>query len=373
MNGSLPVFRNFSIGAIPRSVAASTHKGRFARIACHDGEVKHRPLFTEVLTLNAIMVAFATVATAIVTGLDWDHAEALIPLVAVTAGVTCLLNVALLRRRFNPLEHLIDEMEKVDLSQPGANLPPGIDGKAETQEVARLELAFLSMMRRLEAERRRSSSAALNAQEEERARVARDLHDQVNQSLTGVLLRLEAARAAAPPELEQELVDTSTLAHQAMDELLTVARQLRPTALDDLGLSAAIAGQIEQLGQSEIKATFEVDGDVSGVDPDIQLVIYRVAQEALGNAIRHSQADSVQVKLGRLSDRVELVVTDDGNGFTFAESTSGLGLGGMRERAILVGGDLQIQSRPDHGTVVKLVVPDRFGVAPPSERSNSLT
>jgi len=333
--------------------------------------MKHRPLFTEVLTLNAAMVALATVATAIVTGLDLDRVEVLIPLVAVTAGITCLLNIALLRRRFNPLEHLIDEMEKVDLSQPGANLPPEIDGKAETAEVERLELAFLRMMRRLEAERRRSSSAALNAQEEERARVARDLHDQVNQSLTGVLLRLEAARAAAPPELEQELIDTSVLAHQAMDELLTVARQLRPTALDDLGLSAAIAGQIEQLGQSEIDATFEVDGDVSGLDPDVQLVIYRVAQESLGNAIRHSRADSVEVKLGRLDGRVELTVTDDGSGFTFEESTSGLGLGGMRERAILVGGDLQIQSRPDRGTVVRLTVPDRVAAAGTAEGADS--
>ncbi|HTU14564.1 MAG TPA: sensor histidine kinase [Solirubrobacterales bacterium] len=320
--------------------------------------MKHRPLFSEVLTLNAFMVAFATIATAIVTGLDWDHVEVLVPLVAATAGITCLLNIALLRRRFNPLEHLIDEMEKVDLSQPGANLPPEIDGKAETEEVERLELAFLRMMRRLEAERRRSSSAALEAQEEERARVARDLHDQVNQSLTGVLLRLEAAKAAAPPELEKELVETSALAHQAMDELLTVARQLRPTALDDLGLSAAIAGQIEQLGQSEIEATFEVDGDVSGLDPDVQLVIYRVAQESLGNAIRHSRAHSIRVRLARRSDRVELSVIDDGSGFTFAEATSGLGLGGMRERAILVGGDLQIESRPDHGTSVKLTVPD---------------
>jgi two-component system sensor histidine kinase UhpB len=327
-------------------------------------DMKHRPLFTEVLTLNAIMVGFATVATAIVAGLDWDHVETLIPLVAVTAGVTCLLNVALLRRRFNPLEHLIDEMEKVDLSQPGANLPPEIDGKGETEEVERLELAFLRMMRRLEAERRRSSSAALNAQEEERARVARDLHDQVNQSLTGVLLRLEAARAAAPPELEEELVATSTLAHQAMDELLTVARQLRPTALDDLGLSAAIAGQIEQLGRSEIDASFEVDGDVSGLDPDVQLVIYRVAQESIGNAIRHSEAASLKVRLGREPGRVELTVADDGGGFTFAESTSGLGLGGMRERAILVGGDLKIESRPGHGTTIRLVVPDREDSSP---------
>ncbi|MGK2931293.1 MAG: sensor histidine kinase [Solirubrobacterales bacterium] len=326
--------------------------------------MKHRPLFTEVLALNAAMVAFATILTAIVAGLDRDHAEILILLVAVMAGVTCLLNVALLRRRFNPLEDLIDEMEKVDLSQPGANLPPGIDGKAETEEVERLEIAFLRMMRRLEAERRRASNAALSAQEEERARVARDLHDQVNQSLTGVLLRLEAARTAAPPELEEEIAETSILAHQAMDELLAVARQLRPTALDDLGLSAAIAGQIDQLGGGDVKATFEVEGELGGLDPDIQLVIYRVAQESLGNAIRHSGAGHIAIRLRRADSRVELSVKDDGSGFTFDDATSGLGLGGMRERAILVGGDLQIESRPDHGTSVRLVVPDRAEPGP---------
>ena len=124
-----------------------------------------------------------------------------------------------------------------------------IDGIGETEEVERIELAFLRMMRRLEAERRRAGSAALQAQEEERARVARDLHDEVNQSLTGLLLRLEAAREAAPPELEAELAETKALANQAMRELLSLARQLRPTALDDLGLAAAIAGQVEQLAQ----------------------------------------------------------------------------------------------------------------------------
>jgi two-component system sensor histidine kinase UhpB len=321
--------------------------------------MKNRPIFTEVLLLNAAMVTLATIAAALVTGLDSGRAEALIPLVAVAVGLTCLLNVALLRRRFNPLESLIDEMEKVDLSTPGANLPPGIDGKAETEEVERLELAFLGMMRRLEAERRRSSSAALEAQEEERARVARDLHDQVNQSLTGVLLRLEAARATAPPELAAEIAETRELAHRAMDELLAVARQLRPTALDDLGLRAAIGGQVEQLARPGVETRFTCEHDPGRLDPDTQLVIYRVSQEALGNAIRHSGAGRIEVTLKREDDRVVLEVTDDGTGFTFAEANTGLGLGGMRERALLVGGELDIESRPGRGTTVRLAVPDR--------------
>ena len=137
------------------------------------------------------------------------------------------------------------------------------------------------MMRRLEAERRRAGSAALRAQEEERARVARDLHDEVNQSLTGLLLRLEAVREAAPPELERELAETKALANQAMRELLSLARQLRPTALDDLGLAAAIAGQVEQIARAGIEAALAAEGDFSDLDDDVQLVVYRVAQEAL--------------------------------------------------------------------------------------------
>jgi two-component system sensor histidine kinase UhpB len=213
------------------------------------------------------------------------------------------------------------------------------------------------MMRRLEAERRRAGSAALAAQEEERARVARDLHDEVNQSLTGLLLRLEAAREAAPPELEPALADTKALAHQAMRELLDLARRLRPTALDDLGLAAAIAGLVERLGAGEIEAAIEIEGDFSDLGDDAQLVVYRVAQEALANAARHSGAEHVAVTLRHGPEEVELTVLDDGRGFAFDEADRGLGIGGMRERALLVDGELTLESRPGAGTTVRLTIP----------------
>jgi two-component system sensor histidine kinase UhpB len=281
----------------------------------------------------------------------------IVVLLAAVAGLAT--GLLIMRRRRAPLERLIEEMEKVDLSRPGPLLPRSIDGVGETEEVERIELAFLRMMRRLEAERRRAGSAALQAQEEERARVARDLHDEVNQSLTGLLLRLEAVREAAPPELEAELAQTKALANQAMQELLSLARQLRPTALDDLGLTAAVAGQVEQLARGEIEAEFVADGDFSDLDDDTQLVVYRVAQEALSNATRHSGATHVAVQLRRgHTDGVELEVSDDGRGFAFDESEGGLGIAGMRERALLIGGDLTIESRPSHGTTVHLVVPN---------------
>lgn len=279
--------------------------------------------------------------------------------IIVLALAVAALAVGLLRmrRRLAPLEQLIEEMEKVDLSRPGG-LPASINGVGETEEVERIELAFLRMLRRLEAERRRAGSAALRAQEEERARVARDLHDEVNQALTGVLLRLEAAREAAPPALEPELAEIKALANQAMRELLSLARQLRPTALDDLGLAAAVAGQVEQFSRGEIEAGFAATGDFSDLGDDAQLVVYRVAQEALSNAARHSGAECVEVTLSRTADGgVTLAVADDGRGFAFAESERGLGIGGMRERALLVGGELTIESRPEAGTTIRLAVP----------------
>jgi two-component system sensor histidine kinase UhpB len=316
--------------------------------------VRRRSLFTQVLVVNTVLLGAVAIVSGAVAGLEAGEVIVLAAL-AVLAGAT--VNMLLLRRRFAPLEDLIQEMEKVDLSRPGSALPTSIDGVGETEEVERLELAFLRMMRRLEAERRRAGSAALQAQEEERARVARDLHDEVNQSLTGLLLRLEAARADAPPSLEPELAETKALANQAMRELLSLARQLRPTALDDLGLAAAIAGLVERLGGGEVEATVAVDGDFSDLSDDAQLVVYRVAQEALSNAARHSGARRVSVALRRDGAGVELTVADDGRGFAFAESERGLGIGGMRERALLIGGEVTIESRPGAGTKVRLRIP----------------
>jgi two-component system sensor histidine kinase UhpB len=281
----------------------------------------------------------------------------LVIVVLATVAAALAFQLVATLRRLAPLEGLIEEMEKVDLNRPGPLLPDSIDGIAETEEVARIELAFLRMMRRLEAERRRAGSAALRAQEEERARVARDLHDEVNQSLTGLLLRLEAVREAAPLELEPQLAETRALANQAIGELLSLARQLRPTALDDLGLAAAIAGQVEQVRRPGLEAELITEGDFAYLDDDVQLVVYRVAQEALTNAARHSKAQRIAVRLRRSVDGVELEVSDDGRGFAFEQSDRGLGIGGMRERALLIGAELRIESRPGRGTAVHLDIP----------------
>jgi two-component system, NarL family, sensor histidine kinase UhpB len=314
---------------------------------------------TQVLVVNLLLIVAAVVAAIVAANPDIDISSK--PEAAMVLGfavaLTVLFNMFLLQRRFRPLERLVDEMERADLSRPGANLrEPGDFGGPE--EVERLHRAFRRMLERLETERRRTSSAALTAQEEERARIARDLHDEVNQSLTGLLLRLEAVRAHAPVDLARELNETKRLANQAMEELLALARQLRPTALDDLGLKAALAGNVDELSRGGgVRASFEADGDFGDLPADAQLVVYRVAQEALSNAAQHAGAETVLVRLSRQDGQVELTVSDDGAGFTFDQTSRGLGLGGMRERALLVGGDLRIESRPQVGTRVRLRVP----------------
>jgi two-component system sensor histidine kinase UhpB len=322
--------------------------------------MRSKNLLTQVLVANLMLIVVAVVVTGIAGNPSLNLAErpGLALILAFAVGLTILVNVIVLQRRFRPLERLVDEMERADLSRPGANLRSPPDGQTGPEEVARLQRAFRRMLERLDAERRRTSSAALAAQEEERARVARDLHDEVNQSLTALLLRLEAARVKAPVELAHELAETKALANQAMEELLMLARQLRPTALDDLGLKAALAGHVSELGRrGAIGASFDSQGDFSGLPPDVQLVVYRVAQEALSNAAQHSGAEHVRVRLVREGDRVELTVGDDGSGFTFDQAARGLGIAGMRERALLVGGGVEVESRPDVGTRVSLTVP----------------
>ncbi len=321
--------------------------------------MRNRNLLTQVLLANLLVIVAAVIAATIAANpnLDLgDDPQAGI-ILGLAVGITILVNVLMLQRRFRPLERLVDQMERADLSRPGAN--PAVDeGHPGPEEVERLEKTFRHMLERLEAERRRAASIALEAQEEERARVARDLHDEVNQSLTALLLRLEAARERAPVELAAELAETKALANQAMQELLALARTLRPTALDDLGLRAALSALTDELGQkSGIGTSFEGTGELGSVPMDVQLVTYRVAQEALSNAAQHSEAERIRVRLDHDAEGIELSVSDDGQGFTFDQAARGLGIGGMRERALLVGGEVAVESRPQIGTKVRLRVP----------------
>jgi two-component system sensor histidine kinase UhpB len=216
--------------------------------------------------------------------------------------------------------------------------------------------ALNSMLDRLEDERRDSARRALAAQESERARIARELHDEVGQSLTAVALRAEQA-AAEHEDQTQALVEIGETVLRSLQDVQRLGRELRPEALDDLGLVNALIAMCSRVArQSGIRVERNLDPDLPPVTDEVELVIYRVAQEALTNAVRHSGGTGVSVALRHdVDDGVILTVSDNGRGLPRSRSESGLR--GMRERAMLIGADLRLSSQSGHGTEVRLTVP----------------
>jgi two-component system, NarL family, sensor histidine kinase UhpB len=318
-------------------------------------------LLTQVLAVNAFLVGITALIAVVVARdrlEDATSTEGVLTL-ALAVSSAVLLNSILLRIRLDPIGRLVRTMDQIDLLSPGRRHSVNASAPREVQE---LSARFNEMLIRIEDERREAGRAVLRAQEQERSRIAQDLHDEVNQALTAILLRLEATISDAPPMLRVELQETKQLATQAMEELLHLARQLRPTALDDHGLIAALASQVDDFGhRTGIEARFHRHGPVPALSDEEQLVIYRVTQESLNNIAQHSAARRVDVDLSFVGTIV-LRITDDGHGFemtarrTARRRRGGLGLSGMRERALLIGGHLNIFSAPGQGTTIELTM-----------------
>ena len=317
---------------------------------------KRESLSGQVVAANLLLVVAALFAASAASSLDLriEDQRLEFALLAMTGVLALLLNILMLQRRFSPLDELISDIEAIDPSDPSSFKAPD----EPVEEVGRLAHAFANLLERIEAERRRAGRLQLRAQEEERKRVARDLHDEVNQALTAILLRLEALTHVAPPRLRDELAETKTLANQAMEELLQLARQLRPTALDDHGFVPAIEDQLRRFkAQYGIDTNLSTRGELGNLGNDKQLVLYRVTQEALNNVVRHAKAQSVSVDITRIDGTVALEVVDDGAGFVLGQEDRGLGLEGMAERARMVDGQFDIRSTPGRGTSLRLLVP----------------
>jgi two-component system sensor histidine kinase UhpB len=220
-----------------------------------------------------------------------------------------------------------------------------------------LAQTFNDMLDRLETERRDSARQALTVQEAERRRIARELHDEVGQTLTGVMLQIEGLAANIPDELREPLEELRETARHGAEEVRRIARRLRPDALEELGLQSALAALssgFERHAHVPVVRRLAADVDVT---PEVELVIYRVAQEALTNVARHAAASQVTVELEQDVDGTVLVVCDDGRGLPPGAEQSSQGIRGMRERAMLISGALSLESRPGGGTVVRLSVP----------------
>jgi two-component system sensor histidine kinase UhpB len=219
------------------------------------------------------------------------------------------------------------------------------------------------MLDRLETERRESGRRELLAQEAERKRIARELHDEVGQVLTGVVLELEhAARRAGEPDSTQ-LSAAREAVRRSLDDVRRIARELRPEALDDLGLQSALRSLCTAAaGHDDLRVERRFELGDRPVSPEVELVVYRVAQESLTNVMRHAQATEVLVALRHVGGGLRLVVRDDGRGLASGAKV-GSGIAGMQERALHVGGRLTVSPVPAGGTEVRLDIPLPEGMA----------
>lgn len=209
---------------------------------------------------------------------------------------------------------------------------------------------------------RQMSSQVLTAQEEERKRIARELHDDTAQALTSVLVRLRLLeRSAGDARLRSSVTELRDLTGVALEGVRRLAIDLRPPMLDDLGLDAALRAHVEDFSERwPVKASFS-SSRLGRLPPHVELVLYRIVQEALTNVAKHANASRVDARLTRKGRALQMLIEDDGCGFdveaTKASRESGLGLFGMEERLALIGGTLQVESTMGKGTRVSAEVP----------------
>jgi two-component system, NarL family, sensor histidine kinase UhpB len=319
------------------------------------------PLLWRVFALNAAVLAAAVLVTVIVLPprvFVGSVAEKEIAILCASFVLMLAVNLVLLRQAFAPLRRLTQMMRDVDLLRPGQRVPVA----GATAEVVDLGSSFNEMLDRLSAERRESAGRALAAQEAERLRVAQELHDEVGQSLTAVLLELTRLHRRAPEALRDELESVQESVRDSLDETRRIALELRPEALDDLGLPAALLALADRLGErADIEIRPEVQRRLPELDYEQELVLYRVAQEALTNVVRHAAANRAELYLREEGGRLELRVRDDGAGFRDGARADGAaaggGIRGMRERALLVQATLEVRERPGGGVEVTLDLP----------------
>jgi two-component system, NarL family, sensor histidine kinase UhpB len=311
-------------------------------------------LFWRIAIGNAAVLAAACTITALI--FTPRASNVAVRELAIFAGGLLLmlgLNLLLLRRAFAPLRQLTAFARRIDPLNPG----PRVQVSGGASEAAELAGAFNEMLDRLEAERRDSVGRALAAQEGERLRVAQELHDGVGQTLTGVVLQLGRAARHVPDAAREGVLEAQETARASLEEVRRIARDLRPEALDDLGLASALHVLGERVAEhSQLAVDVHVQSGLPDFDPDAELVLYRVAQEALTNVARHAGARRAEVRLELACGHPRLEVDDDGRGLP-ANGHEGGGVRGMRERAVLIGASLRLARSPLGGTRVTLELP----------------
>lgn len=337
-----------ALGPLRRAVRAESNPRAVAARA------SSRPsIFWRIFLPNAAALMFAWAVLAFSPAKVVSPAVAPLEFAAGVVGLVIifLVNVAVLRRALSPLDRLRVLMRTADPLRPGRRIPV-YGGSAEVVELTE---AFNEMLARLERERRESASRVLEAQESERLRLARELHDEIGQDLTALLLELENASRDVPPGSAGAIHAARESARMSLEDVRRVARQLRPEALDDLGLRSALTNLADQMSaHTQTEIVREIEADLPVLAPEEELAIYRIAQEGLTNSLRHSRASRIDLRLQRQGSELVLVVCDDGTGA--GEATESAGLTGMRERALMIGADLRLGASDGGGFEVRLTL-----------------
>jgi two-component system sensor histidine kinase UhpB len=344
----------------PPIAAASSEQSLSAETPNEKKRRRYITLFGRVAGVNALLLFGAVLVTILVLAphkISSFAAEELVVLLAALALVA-LVNVYLLRRVTRPLQALTALARRVDLAGASERMP----GAEPTSEAGELALTFNQMLDRLEAERRETTGRVLAGQEAERLRIAQELHDQVGQELTAVLLVLSRLEARVPEELRSDVAEILHEVRSSLEDVRRISTELRPEALDDLGLVSALAVLGQRFEERSVLEVVErVSPDLPNLNPDVELVVYRVAQEALTNVARHSGSDRAELALESADGHVVLTVSDRGCGLA-TRHLPGTGMRGMRERAKLIGATLDVANHAlGTGCQVRLEVPVEAG------------
>ncbi|OGO10538.1 MAG: hypothetical protein A2Y93_13120 [Chloroflexi bacterium RBG_13_68_17] len=326
-------------------------------------------IFNRVLLGNSIVIVVGAVGGTLLTRQLAVQADLWLILVFSSLGIllSLLVNYRVLRSALQPLRALVGRVDQVQAGKdPGQTLLLG-EADPDTQ---RLAAAIDSMRSRLQehaGQLRALTMQAITAQEDERKRIARNLHDDTGQALSTLIITLERLETSLPPaasELRPRLQAARELATRTLEDLRKLVYGLRPSMLDDLGLVPAIRwfarSSLEETGA---QLTFESFEDTTRLPPQVETAVFRIAQEAIHNIVRHAQAHRVAIRLDLAGEAVILRVEDDGRGFDVSRTTveavrqRRLGLLGIQERVELFGGDLMVDSAPGGGTRLQARVP----------------